>query len=126
MNVQPFLHELRAMLANAKTWHPSACANREGYVLGEFQQSATGATWDIPVAWNLPCAIRFLTNEWKRAGRLRDTWGDMQAVKMYQAAYTLLAHEVGDIDLWLVTDHAQALAAIAGALRTFGHGRSAA
>jgi hypothetical protein len=130
MNAIPFLRDLRALLTPSTAWHPLACANREGFVLGEYAQSIPGRTpgtydgptWNIPVRWNLPCAITFLLGAWANAGHFADVPVDRTAMKL--AVYGLLEAEARG-DLWLVRDHGQALAAIDGVLASFAD-RSAA
>lgn len=123
MNVATFLMDLRALLSPTDAWHPLACANKRGRVLGEFEQGTPASMTMIcterqPVRWNLPCAVTFLLLEWERAGRFPDVALDRQAMRV--AAGTALdraAVALGwPVDLWCITRHADALAVIDTAL----------
>jgi hypothetical protein len=131
VNVAAFLRELRELLAAPASWHPTACANREGFQLTEYQQAIPGPqpgtfdgpTWHVPVRWNLPCAITYLLGAWENWGRFAPASNDKVALRL--AVVGVLAAEAGTA-IWFVTEHAVALAAIEGVLVSFAQDRSAA
>jgi hypothetical protein len=133
-----FLHELRAMLTPATAWHPLSCANAEGVVLGEFRQASAdahgnhdGPTYDVPVCWNLPCAIRYLANTWENCQRFnppggRGGWHIVAKQKLRESVIAALAPQCPAHDLWNVTEHQQALAILDSAIaRQAENGRAA-
>lgn len=127
MMLLAFLRDLRDLLASPNAWHPGACANREGFQLGEFEQDYPGErtpTWHVPTAWNLPCAIRYLTLAWAHEGRFADPIIDKECVR--QGAWLVLCTHGAVADLWAIREHRHALAAIDGALGQFAERRRVA
>jgi hypothetical protein len=117
-----FLRELRTLLTPASAWHPLACANAEGVVLGEFQQASSdahgnhdGPTWNVPVRWNLPCAIRYQLDTWENCRRfnppgVRGGYYGAAKQKLRESVIAALAPQCPAHDLWNVTEHQRALA----------------
>lgn len=120
MNLVPFLRELRAMLTPVHTWHPFACANREGFVLSEYAQAIPGGpmvpTWNLATAWNLPCAITRLLGEWEHRGAFVDV--PIEKTALRHAVVCELSTEA-QRDLWTVTTHAEALRVLDATIGAF-------
>lgn len=121
MRIQPFLRDLRALLASPDAWHPLACVNVRGRILGEFEQEPPSEVRMVPtesvaVAWNLPCAITHVLRCWEDAGRIGEP----------PAAYALriaVENELGGAIN--TTEHRVALAALDAALARFAQTEAA-
>ncbi len=127
--VQPFLYALRDLLRAESAWHPLACANREGRILGEFEQDAPTALHmvpsdSVPAAWNLPCAITYLLRVWELEGAFRDV--PVEKTTLRHAVTGLLCRALRTEDLWLITDHGTALRGIESVLGQFAETREVA
>jgi hypothetical protein len=140
-----FLQELRTLLTPASAWHPLACANAEGVLLGEFEQCAVGEgrlwgdrgprnwapTYYVPVRWNLPCAIRFLLDQWEDERRfnppgVRGGYYGTAKQKLRESVIAALAPQCPRHDLWNVTEHHRALVILDTAIaRQAENGRAA-
>lgn len=119
MKTIAFLLDLRALLRSPASWHPLACANCRGRILGEYEQLAPTPTREVPTesvpaAWNLPCAITYLLQVWEAEGRFADPVVERLATR--DAVWAVLTEAAGVPDLWFITEHAAARRAIAGAL----------
>jgi hypothetical protein len=117
-----FLTQLRAILADPTCWHPVGCANERGRILGEYEQSVPyglpGAPIEnIPVAWNLRCAITYLLQWWEFEGRFLDV--PVQKTALRYAAYGVLG------DALETQEHHVALAAIDAVLAEFAEASAA-
>ena len=119
----PFLRALRTMLASPASWHPSTCANVYDFPLHEFEQVHPGqrwcATWNVPVRWNLTCAIRYLCVEWEVCGLWPDKSVDQTHTRLDAWARLCAAAGVSHLDR--IHEHARALAAIDRVLADIPH-----
>lgn len=133
-----FLRELRALIASPDAWHPLSCANAEGVVLGEYQQASAdqhgnhdGPTANVPVRWNLPCAVRYLLDTWENCRRfnppgVRGGYYPVAKQKLREAVIAALAPQCPAHDPGNVTEHAVALRIIDTAIaRQSENGRAA-
>lgn len=114
-----FLRDLRDLLASPTSWHPNACVNARGRMLGEYEQLAPTAfrmvpTDAIPCAWCLPYAITYLLQAWEEEGRFFDP--PLQRIGLRYSVTALLAEAAGVADLAQVTEHGAALRALDAAI----------
>lgn len=138
MNAAQFLRELRDLLRTPSTWHAHGAINARGRLLGRYEQCVPGdgrlwgdhgprnwaPTDSTPVAWNLPDAIHYLLKRWEQEGHFLDAPIESQALLVAVTSLLLVAADV--VDLELVTEHGDAIAAIDGVLASFGQkGRAA-